>query len=401
MKVKHQEIEAKIAELIKKDSNIASQEIYDIMKMGKYLSYEHFRKIVSKVRKDQNVVHYKSSRLGAVTLEESVLEDIEKMHQKTEKITEKNKNKHLMSELDVLKKEVEAALKLKTSPQSYRIETKRGKEKSYSTAIVLASDWHIEEEVKPQMVNGLNHYTLDIAAQRIKSFARNTARLWQINNQDTRIQDMVLMLGGDFITGNIHQDNIESCRLRPLEAIWEAQKHIMSVIEHLLGATDCNFIIPCHMGNHSRITKKTHWGNQSGNSLEWLMYKNLERIYTDNKRVKFMVAEGYHTFIDVDGFRVRTHHGDAIRYAGGVGGLFIPAYKAISQWNKSKAVDLDCFGHLHQFVDGGNFVCNGSLIGYNSYAVAGKFGFEKPYQSYMNINHKYKEKTNVCKIFLE
>jgi hypothetical protein len=62
---------------------------------------------------------------------------------------------------------------------------------------------------------------------------------------------------------------------------------------------------------------------------------------------------------------VRFHHGHSIRYAGGVGGIYIPTNKAIAQWNKGRHADLDVFGHFHQLRDGGNFICNGSLIGYN------------------------------------
>jgi len=400
MKISHDKIKEQVKKLTEKNPDITTKEIYTLMKMDGVYTYDVFRKIVTQGRRQMGFIHPKSSHNPNKPIDEVVLSDIEAMKQKSERITDKHKNEHLMGQVEALKKEVEVALKLKSSPQSYRIEQKRTREKSHSTAIALASDWHLEEVVQAKMTNGLNQFDEKIAKERVVNFARNTARLWEISNNDTRVSDMVLGLLGDFITGNIHQDNIESCRLRPAEAVWEAQNHIKSVIDYLLQNTDCKLIIPCHMGNHSRITKKTHWGNQSGNSLEWLMYKSLEAMYGNHKRIQFIVADGYHTFVDIDGFKARFHHGDAIRFAGGIGGLFIPAYKAISQWNKSLTVSLDCFGHHHQSLDGGSFLCNGSLIGYNAFAIACKCGFEKPTQSFCLINHKYREKTNVSKIFL-
>lgn len=81
-------------------------------------------------------------------------------------------------------------------------------------------------------------------------------------------------------------------------------------------------------------------------------------------------------------------HGHAIRYGGGVGGIYIPINKAIAQWDKSERADLTVFGHFHQQRDGGNFICNGSLIGYSSFAQSIKADFEKPKQCLFLIDSK-------------
>jgi hypothetical protein len=73
--------------------------------------------------------------------------------------------------------------------------------------------------------------------------------------------------------------------------------------------------------------------------------------------------------VDIFGKTVRFHHGHAINYQGGIGGIFIPAFKAISQWDKMRQADVDFFGHFHQHKDGSKFVSNGSLIGFNTYAL--------------------------------
>jgi len=85
--------------------------------------------------------------------------------------------------------------------------------------------------------------------------------------------------------------------------------------------------------------------------------------------------------MDVYGRTLRLHHGHAIRYQGGVGGLFIPTYKAIAQWNLGRRAHLDAFGHFHQTKDGGSFLTNGSLIGYNAFALSIKADFELPRQT--------------------
>ena len=88
------------------------------------------------------------------------------------------------------------------------------------------------------------------------------------------------------------------------------------------------------------------------------------------------------------------HHG------GGIGGVSIPAYKKISQWQRAKYADLDIFGHLHQMKDGGNFLLNGSMIGYNAFAVRIGADYEQPKQTFVLINKK-RGKTLVCPITFE
>lgn len=139
---------------------------------------------------------------------------------------------------------------------------------------------------------------------------------------------------------------------------------------------------------NSRITEKQRVATEHGNSLEWLMYMNLEQYFRGNDRVKFVINEGYHTFVDIYSYSIRFHHGHSIRFAGGVGGIYIPVNKAINQWNKAKKADLDCFGHFHQMKDGGTFISNGSLIGWNAYAIKIKADFEKPKQAFFLVDKK-------------
>jgi hypothetical protein len=186
-----------------------------------------------------------------------------------------------------------------------------------------------------------------------------------------------------------------------IDEIIGVQSTIASGIEYILKNTDLHLIIPTASGNHGRITKKTHFSTEAGNSLEYLMYHNLANHFAGEPRVDFVISRSYLTYVDVHGFIVRFHHGHAIKFSGGIGGISIPTYKAISQWDKSRQVQLDCFGHMHQLRDGGKFICNGSLVGYNDFAVRIKADYERPKQAFFLIDHKRKEKTVCCPIFLD
>ena len=303
------------------------------------------------------------------------------------KETEK-KYKSLIKEVERLRQENEA-FELIKPVNTFSIVPKVGKGKNEATVVVLASDWHIEERVDPDTINGLNTHNLTIARQRAVEFFQNSLRLTQILSRDVTINTMVLALLGDFITGDIHEEMLETAEIEPTLAIIEAQKLLASGIQFILDHSKLNLVIPCHSGNHARTTKETRFATEAGHSLEYIMYHMLADHFRKNKRVKFIIPRSYHSFVRVYGEVIRFHHGHNLRYGGGVGGLTIPVNKAIAQWNKSnKDVTIDCFGHWHTRFDGGNFIANGSNIGFNAFAVSIKASFDRPSQVLFLIDKK-------------
>ena len=323
-----------------------------------------------------------------LTADEQIQIDKDKEEARKSKVTTDKKYHVVLSAVERLQAELEAVLEMKAGINSFEIPLKKSSGNTPVTAVVLASDWHIEEIVKSEKVNGLNEFNLSIAQKRIEEFFQHTLKLIEKEKQNAKIETLVLALLGDFISGNIHEELLENCSLRPIEAIIEVQNQIVSGIHFLLRNSKLNLVIPCHVGNHTRITKKVHISTEQGNNLEYFMYHNLANYFRGNKRVTFLIADGYLSYVKVYDFMIRFHHGHAMKYGGGIGGLFIPTFKAISQWQKMKHADLDCFGHFHQFKDGGNFICNGSIIGYNSFALQIKADYETPRQTFFLIDSK-------------
>lgn len=333
------------------------------------------------------------------TPEQGISDDREKLAMKARGADTSKKYQKALDIINAQQKELDAMTELKQHISTYKINPVKSLT-SEATPVIVASDWHYEELVKSSTINGLNSFNLDIANQRIDRFFQNQLRLINISKRDVSIQNIVLALLGDFISGNIHDENLETAQLQPIDAVLEVQKKIASGIKFLLENTDSNIIIPCATGNHPRITDKVHIATETGNSLESLMYHNLAMYFESNLRVKFVIGEGYHTILNVYDQVIRFHHGHGMKYNGGIGGIYIPANKAISQWNKAIRADIDVFGHWHQQRDGGNFICNGSLIGYNAYALRIKADYEEPKQTFFLIDKK-RGKTIVAPIFVD
>ena len=295
--------------------------------------------------------------------------------------------------------ELRAMNVLEQGRETFTITPTQGHRTSEGTAVIVASDWHVEENVGAE-TGGLNVYNLDIAKQRAEKFFQGGLRLVNLLQQDITINTVILALLGDFISNDIHEEFLDTNELTPMHAIVAAQNFLLSGIEFLLANSQVNLVIPCHSGNHARTTRTTRFSSENGHSIEYLMYLYLAAYFRKEPRVTFIIPEGMHSYLQVYDTTIRFHHGHATRYQGGIGGIYIPVNKSIAQWNKARHADLDVFGHFHQLRDGGNFICNGSLIGYNAFALSIKADYEKPRQALFLLDRK-RGRTCTWPIFVE
>lgn len=309
------------------------------------------------------------------------------------KATDAERELKLMTEeLSLAQERLELALAIKKDgePKITRREVNSGRREG--TAVMLASDWHVEEVVEPEKVSGRNEYNPDVARFRADRYFKGAA--WLINfmtdgKRGYLIRDGILWLGGDLITGYIHEELQEANEMSPTQAIVFAQELVTKGIEDLLSTTKLErLVVPCSVGNHGRTTPKRRISTGVENSFEWLMYQSLKQYFRNEPRVEFQIAAGAHLYTEVYDQTIRWTHGDSIQYGGGVGGLSVPLRKAIDAWNELRRADVTCLGHFHQFRDYGDSVVNGSLIGYSPYAVEIKARYEHPRQAFFVMDRE-------------
>jgi len=268
-----------------------------------------------------------------------------------------------------------------------------------SAAVAVLSDWHVEEKVDPKTVNDLNEFNLGIAEKRIEKATKAILRLTEIERGGRDIPILVLAILGDLMTGYIHEELREENELSPTQTILWLKTRLSKMINTIRKEGNFDHIlIPCSIGNHGRTTIKPRHSTAYKNSYEWLLYKLLEQEITDG--VTWLVGESYHTYLEIYGKSIRLHHGDGLKYQGGIGGLTIPTEKAIASWNKGRHADLDIFGHWHTSQQNPKWISNGSLVGANSYSISIKAPHEPPQQTYFLFDAK-RGRTGTWPIFLE
>jgi hypothetical protein len=335
-------------------------------------------------------------------IEERVSFDIQKAQESAKVREYREKYSFVLKKLEESEKRFDALLNIKEAVDIIEVEQVVSQGKHEACPVIMLSDWHFEERVDSQNINGLNHYDLDIAQKRWHTCIQNSAKLIHRERQSSEIKQVIVWLGGDFITGYIHEELEESNYLSPVQAVRFAKAQIITALkfyaEH--GKFD-KIIVVCNYGNHGRTQKKPRVSTSYKNSYEWMMYKDIQDYFSANKKFEFVVPDGLFAYVSIYGFTNRFWHGDTIQYGGGIGGLTIPLIKAIGRYNTTIKADFNFMGHYHQLFEATkDCMVNGSGIGYNAYAQRIGASLERPQQGFKVIDSKHGYTTKL-QIFCE
>jgi hypothetical protein len=256
-------------------------------------------------------------------------------------------------------------------------------------AVALFSDIHLEETVKPESVLNLNEYNVEIATTRISNYFKNLALCLNADEVD----DLIFGALGDTISGYIHDELVQTNGLTPIEATFKAQSLIFSGLKFLCENTNLKSIkFIGIVGNHSRTTKKIQHSNGFKLSYEWLMYKNIEQqCLSFGLPIEFCIPEAELAIVNTpDNKKFIFCHGFQIKGSGNgtVCGIYPALNRLTLKWGKTIKQDKIYIGHFHQCVSIPNAVVNGSIIGYNSFALTNGLPWEEPAQMYEVFDSK-------------
>jgi len=374
-----------VSVVLSQENIMDKSKINDFIRKNQKLSREE---LARKCGISVDAVGKREARLSIVRVfNTTIAEDVAVFKQKKSDHDVSAKLKKATDRIVQMENERETLFKIKEAPSVFKIKIASSIPEE-AVAFMVASDWHIEEEVKPETVNGLNFYNLAESKLRAERFFSNGVYLLKLAQKHSAIKTLVMPMLGDFITNSLRDENLENNLLQPGDALWTAKSYFVSGIKFLLQNTDVELIIPCHTGNHGRMTEKVHISTEGGNSLEKYMYRNLAEYFENEPRVKFLISDGGISYLKIFDKTVRLMHGHSFKSGGGVGGITIPIRKGIMQLNKSKWADLTIMGHFHQMIIMADLIVNGSLIGWNTFAEFIKADFEPPQQVFF-VMHKH------------
>lgn len=250
---------------------------------------------------------------------------------------------------------------------------------------LFLSDLHWGEVVAPSQINHVNEFNLKIARERMRTTIDMAVHLLKIISPKMDYPGIVLALGGDMISGNIHDELSATNELNTMPTVVDLYGELVGVIEGLAGKFGRVFL-PCVTGNHGRDTRKIWGKDRHATSFDWLLYVFLAKHFANDPRITFYIPDGPDAYYRVFSHRYLLTHGDQFRGGDGVIGALGPIIRGDHRKRSRNgqidmAYDTMLIGHWHQLIQLTRLIVNGSMKGYDEYGYSNNFGFERPQQA--------------------
>ena len=338
-----------------------------------------------------NSIHVKWKRMRQGTKVSEVLEsDYDTLAKKEKTLSLEKRYKESLKEIAKLREFAEVKNKTLNHKGTYEYNSNSKSNKPHVVAVAPLSDVHAGSVVTLEETFGLNEYNIDVCDKRLTCYFNSIVKLITQHSQNVIVDKLIFAPIGDLIDGYIHEEQMMQNELSSIEATIWMKDRLIAGIEFLLSKLEVPLIeIPFVTGNHSRDTDKMYFAKVTETSYETIIADALIKHFEHNERIRVHFNKSNIVFIEnVFGKTLRFEHGHSIKFGGGIGGITIPIIKAIAKDQVAKKYDCLVIGHFHQQFDGGRFVVNGSVIGYNKYAIDHHFEYEEPKQAFFLIDDK-------------
>ena len=288
-------------------------------------------------------------------------------------------------DLAVAERRLNVLAKTEVEPPKWLKKVPKSKTKHHGTLVLHLSDLHLDEVVNLRDMNGINKYDREIAELRLARVFSKAIEIPRDHWQGTIYDGIVVNLGGDIFSGNIHDELRETNEDTMLGSVAHWIPKIAQGLR-LLADEYGKVHVTCVPGNHGRSTPKKRHKLNARDNFDWFIGVQLASVFNDDDRLTFQISDATDTAFDVYGHRVLSFHGDETGGGQGIGGIWPPIMRMVSKKQSSHAAlgrrfDLAIMGHWHQITWGPGFVINGSLKGYDEFAKNLNFRPEDPQQA--------------------
>jgi predicted phosphodiesterase len=255
--------------------------------------------------------------------------------------------------------------------------TKPRKKIDTGTVCTILSDTHFDEVVNPSEIGGRNAYNRKIAVARLERYFQKVILLTKEYITGLNYNGVVLFLGGDIFSGDIHEELTESNEDTMLGSVLFWTEQLCAGIT-LLADEFGSVHVPCVVGNHGRRTRKPRAKMRARDNFDWFLAKNLETQLASDKRITFEIPDATDVLVTVNTTRYLLTHGDQTSGGGGISGIWPSLVRFVAR--KQVNTDFDCMvlGHFHQLVMAptSKFMLNGSLKGWDEYSAVQNYPHE-------------------------
>ena len=248
--------------------------------------------------------------------------------------------------------------------------------------VLFLSDIHMGETVSLSAMGGRNSYNMRIAAARLERYFQAVVKLGTEHWTGPPPDSIYLVLGGDLVSGEIHE---ELAKTNDLQAIPAVKLLAEALAAGLMLLRDSFPAIPINVlsvpGNHGRVTKKPESKGFAINSYDTLVGILLEWWANTKglRNVTFSAPHSGDAFVTIHGWNILFTHGDRIGSRGG-SGFVGPAATAARGMQKivqdylaeGRVIDVIVMGHFHTPLELEYGFVGASLVGPSEYSRSGR-----------------------------
>jgi hypothetical protein len=267
----------------------------------------------------------------------------------------------------------------------------------HGTPVLFLSDIHAGEVVNLAEMGGRNEFNWRIMERRFDTVFQTTVELMFRHLSSPSYTGIVVVLGGDMVTGDIHEELTQTNDKPLLECTFDLSAllvgHFRKLADHF-----GNVYLVGVPGNHGRMTKKPQAKGYVATNADYHTYRQIQRMLQDDERFTFNFPLCPDVSFSVEGRRFLLTHGDQFKGGDGmigpVGPIMRGRYKKAARSGSMGPGQDDVFdtmmcGHVHTNIMLPSLIVNGSLKGYDEYAAKGNFTFEYPSQTLFMVHPRH------------
>ena len=248
----------------------------------------------------------------------------------------------------------------KIAPVQYSPPSGEIKGSSLQTVVAPLSDTHIGEYVDKEQMLGMNVYSFDIFNRRLSGWTTQLLTLINLRRNAVPIDDLVIPMLGDMISGDIHEElarsNLGNCMEQMIRGANLIAQALMYLAPHFKSIR-----VPCVVGNHGRMTRKPPMKDKY---MDWdfMLYQWVAAFCRDQDNIEFNIPKTYVNMVEVNNNRILIMHGDSISGAGSNVSITkaITSLRGVFQYRKNYEVETG-LGYLY---DGEPLNFDSAMIGH-------------------------------------
>lgn len=270
------------------------------------------------------------------------------------------------------------------------------KKSSAGVPTTIWSDWQYGEVVRKEEVGGINEFDCEIAKRRIKVLTERTIEFCFTHMATPEYPGIVVMLGGDMISGGIHPELLDTDDRTPSESVTDLFGLIRTAFLELVKHFG-RIYVPCVVGNHGRTTIKIRHKGRLRYNYEFLLYQFLRESFSGDDRIQFFIPREIDAYFKILNHRYRLTHGDSLGTRGGDGiiGIYGKVRRGEVKIRNAEAPlgrdhDTLVMGHYHQYFAIPDLIVNPTIVGFSEYAKSElRAKAEPPAQALWFTNPQY------------